>query len=149
MAYRPSLHGPKGNWGRFLDQARKDRDWSAVQAWENLHGLLGLSPKSVAVYKAIESGTRAVSADEAEALRDYFGAGPETRPEPVEPMVAALTAQTEAIVALVGELRSARMQEGERNAEIDAMMRRLAERALVGPETEDTEAPDAHPEIAE
>jgi hypothetical protein len=42
---------------------RRERDWSAVQAHENLHSVLKLSIKSVAVYKAIEQGTRPVSPD--------------------------------------------------------------------------------------
>lgn len=108
MAYRPALHGPRGSWGRFLDQMRRERDWSAVQAHEALHGVLRLSIKSVAVYKAIEHGTRSVRPDEAEALTAYFGKGPSddapATTEPQDALVVALTRQAEATEKLVGRI---------------------------------------------
>jgi hypothetical protein len=149
MAYRPALHGPKGDWGRFLDQMRRERDWSAVQAWENLHGLLGLSPKSVAVYKALESGTRNVAPEEAEALRAYFGGGPEGHPEFADPMVTALTAQTEAIGALVDELRSWRTEDRGRLSELEASVRTLVAGVLGEPGNAAGATPRVLPETTE
>ena len=81
MSYRPAQHPPSGKWGRFLDHMRRENDWSAVRAWEELHAVLGLSPKSVAVYKAMERGTRLIRPAEADALIRFFGRGPEDEPE--------------------------------------------------------------------
>lgn len=80
MAYVRAQHPASGRWGKFLDAMRREREWSAVQAWENLHAVLGLSPKSVAIYKAMEQGTRHIRPDEEERLRAYFGKGPDDQP---------------------------------------------------------------------
>jgi hypothetical protein len=87
---------------------RRERDWSAVQAWENLHGLFGMSVKSTAVYKAIEQGIRAIGPEEDEALRAYFGKGPDGAAgvQPVEEVSLA-----RAIKALADEIHALRTED--------------------------------------
>jgi hypothetical protein len=89
---------------------RQDREWSQQQGFEELREGLHLGPKSRAAYAAIDMGQRPPTPDEAAFLIAYFGKGPDDIPEtadPVEPpdaLIAALTAQTEAISALVTRL---------------------------------------------
>jgi hypothetical protein len=89
---------------------RQDRDWSQTQAFEALHEGLKFGPKSRASYIALDAGHRPPKPDEQTFLVSYFGKSPDDVPEPVEPteppdaLVAALTAQTDAINALVARL---------------------------------------------
>lgn len=125
MAYRRAKHLPKGPWGRFLDRMRQERDWSAVQAHEALHEVLHLSVKSVAVYKAIESGARQVRPEEAEALREFFGKGPEDLTEVAEPAETG-DHLARAIQALADELRAWRTEDRARIRDLEEIVATLA-----------------------
>jgi hypothetical protein len=90
---------------------RRDRDWSQTQAFEALREGLRLGPKSRASYIKIDMGARVPTLDEGEFLIRFFGRNPDDIPEDdesVDPLVAALQAQTEAILGLAEELRLAR-----------------------------------------
>ena len=97
---------------------RRERDWSAQQAHEALREGLGLAPKSRAAYVAIEDG-RPLRPREETFLRAYFNGGPtgedadpsahreagESTPHAGLPEhLAAITAQTAAMNALVSRL---------------------------------------------
>jgi hypothetical protein len=120
---------------------RRDLDWSQQQAFEALRDGLKLGPKSRASYIAIDMGKRAPTLKEQEFLVDYFGKSPDDFPDEPGPtertdvLVAALRGQTDAISALVAELRLTaairRATDAERqdwDAEQDQDRRTAAER---------------------
>lgn len=124
MAYRRSQHPPGGIWGPFLDALRQQRDWSAVEAGKQLLPVLGLSPTSTALYKAIEWGQRPLSGAEDAVLRKHLVAGPEEATaqadkEP-EPSMAA------ALMTLAVELKAAR-EERTRYLALEGAVQALTE----------------------
>jgi hypothetical protein len=91
---------------------REDRGWSQQRAFEELRFGLQFGPKSRASYRALDIGTRIPTIAEQEFIVGFFGKSPDDLPDLIEPtepadaLVAALTAQTEAINALVERLDS-------------------------------------------
>lgn len=93
---------------------RKERGLSQTQAFEALRVDLNLGPRSRASYRAIDMGERPPTPREAEVLVRYFGSSPDDVPDIPEDadvpasLVDALKDQTQALRALVEELRLSR-----------------------------------------
>lgn len=130
--YRPPARAPRGAWATHLHSQRRERDLSQTQAFELVAVGLGLSPKSRAVYAAIDMGDRQPRAEEAEYLASVFGWPPEGTAdasgatETPDALVSALQAQTAAINALVAELQ----QEREDGRDVATAFDRAASRLL-------------------
>ena len=138
--YRPSARPPRGAWANHLHDQRRKRELSSQQAFELVQERLGLSPKSRAVYTALDMGNRQPRPEEAEVLAAEFGWPPEgtqattATTEPPTDLIAAITAQTAAIEALVALLQPL-VEDREagltaRLGELEPVVRRLAERDL-------------------
>lgn len=87
---------------------RQVRDWSQTQAFEALRDGLDLGPRSRAAYIKLDMGERPPRPREQQFLIEYFGSGPDDIPTigaDKDPLVEAINGQTEAINALVAELR--------------------------------------------
>lgn len=135
--YRPPNRPPKGAWATHLHAIRRERDLSQVQAFELVQEGLGLSPKSRAVYIAIDMGDRQPKPEEAEYLASVFG-WPSAATEPTEsgdPLVAALTRQSEAIEALVALLTPLVSDQASRLSEAESLLARLSAQAFAGAPT--------------
>jgi hypothetical protein len=107
--YRPSKRPPKGAWSRHLQEQRRVRDLSAVEAFELVFERIGWSRKSRTAYVAIDSGDRQPKGIEVTVLGAEFGwpSAADAEPEPVgetDALVAALREQTAAIDRLVSRL---------------------------------------------
>lgn len=104
--YRPPSRAPKGAWANHLHAIRRERDLSQTQAFELVYEGLGISPKSRAVYLAIDMGDRQPSKTEAEYLASVFGWPSEAVEPPVTPdtLAAAINRQAAALEALVARL---------------------------------------------
>jgi len=133
--YRPPIRPPVGAWANHLHSQRIDRRLSQTQAFELVRERLSLSPKSRAVYVALDMGDRQPRPEEAAVLASEFGWPPEGTSAPTgatesgDPLVAALRDQTAAIERLVALL------EGDLPARVVAMEQlgsRLAERVFEG-----------------
>jgi transcriptional regulator with XRE-family HTH domain len=115
VPYRTHASAPRGRWARWLHRMRKDRGLSQTQAFEALREDLNLGPRSRASYRAIDMGDRPPTPREAEVLVRYFGSSPDDLPEITEDtetpasLVDAIKVQTGALLALVEELRLARV----------------------------------------
>lgn len=101
MSYRPPSRPPVGGWAKHLHKIRRERDLSQQQAFELVSEGLHLSPKSRAVYIALDMGDRQPRPDEAEYLATVFG-WPEEQDTPTPAadqaaLIAALTRQAEAL----------------------------------------------------
>jgi hypothetical protein len=107
--YRPSKRPPKGAWSRHLQEQRRVRDLSAVEAFELVFERIGWSRKSRTAYVAIDSGDRQPKGNEVTVLGAEFGwpSAADAEPEAVgetDALVAALREQTAAIDRLVSRL---------------------------------------------
>lgn len=140
--YRPPSRPPRGARATHLHAVRRDRDLSQTQAFELVYAGLGISPKSRAVYLAIDMGDRQPTATEAEYLASVFGwpSEPTEATESGDPLVAALTRQSAAIEALVEELRLARAGQVVAN---DVLLQAIAA-AVGGPAPQGTSAGSGH-----
>lgn len=76
--YRPSKRPPKGVWARHLQEQRRLRDLSAVEAFELVYERIGWSPKSRTAYVAIDAGDRQPKGHEITVLGAEFGWPTET-----------------------------------------------------------------------
>ena len=106
VARTPAQRGKVGNW---LVESRLARGWDTQEkARAEVARLTGWTiPQSV--YAEWESGRRLPSEANLDRLRSFYGDAPEATETP-DALVAALTAQTAAITALVGEMQKARQE---------------------------------------
>jgi hypothetical protein len=129
--YRPSKRPPKGAWARHLQEQRRLRDLSAVEAFERVHERIGWSPKSRTAYVAIDSGDRQPRGIEVTVLGEEFGWPPD--PLDAEPSEDATMAA--ALLAVMGELRAVREERAAvaaRLEQMEAVLDGLVERAMRG-----------------
>jgi hypothetical protein len=109
VSYRPPSRPPKGAWAIHLHAVRRERNLSQQQAFEQVQAALGISPKSRAVYVALDMGDRQPTDTEASVLAAEYGWPTEQPAVPVESgtaaIVAAIDRQTAIMAALVEELR--------------------------------------------
>jgi hypothetical protein len=113
VSYRPPSRPPKGAWAIHLHSVRRERGLSQQQAFELVQADLGLSPKSRAVYVAIDMGDRQPTPAEKAVLAARWGWPTEADTDPdaasdQAALIAALDRQTSAITNLVEELRRQR-----------------------------------------
>lgn len=108
--YRPLKRPPKGAWSRHLQEQRRLRDLSVVEAFELVYERIGWSRKSRTAFAAIDSGERQPKDNEITVLGAEFGwpTGPaEDPPAPDQgALIAALQAQTAAITALADQVKA-------------------------------------------
>jgi len=133
--YRPPSTEPRGKWAQAIHRKRRSDGISQTGAFELLGSRLGLGPKSRAAYVAIDLGLRQPTDAEAVILADWLGGYPSddmetggagaTADPAVSSLILALAAQTEAITALVGELREARAERDAALEELRAQVRAL------------------------
>lgn len=146
--YRPPSRPPKTAWARHLDSVRRREDWSAQEMFEKAAADLGYSPKSrTAFLPYLED--REPTAAAAAVLRRHFGdpppdaAQPEPEPTPQDVLIAAMLAQTNAITALVEEMRLHRERDQDAaRAMLDAAKALVsAQRPPATPESKEPAAP--------
>jgi hypothetical protein len=142
--YRPPNRPPKRAWARHLHEVRRERKLSQTQAFELVYEGLGLSPKSRAVYVAIDMGDRQPTAREAEYLASVFGWPPDI--EEAEPpatdqaaLIAALDRQSAAMEALVAMMAPVVLGQEHRLEKVEAVLESLVQGAM-----QDGDARPAH-----
>lgn len=131
VSYRPPSRPPTGAWAIHLHSVRRERGLSQQQAFELVQPALGISPKSRAVYVALDMGRRQPNEDEARVLAAEFGWPPEgIEADAVATdqaaIVTALDRQTDAITALVDELRLARLRQETFDEQVLQLLAALA-----------------------
>lgn len=104
--YRPSKRPPRGAWARHLQEQRRLRDLSAVEAFELVYERIGWSRKSRTAYVAIDSGDRQPKDNEVTVLGAEFGwpTAEDADPEPADS--AAYLARIDALVEQLAEDRA-------------------------------------------
>jgi hypothetical protein len=127
--YRPTKREPRGRWARHLQEQRRLRDLSVVQAFELIQERIGWSPKSRTAYGAIDIGDRQPKPSEAAILAEEFGWPPD--PEITDDLEDATLAT--ALLAFSEELRAVRVERvtlAARMERVEAVLEGLVQRAM-------------------
>lgn len=136
MPYTPMSREPETDWARHLDAIRREKGWSATELFRQVRVKLALGENSRSTFVA--GLHRDPKPHWKSGLIELFGEPPKTAPEPTtatetpDLLVAALTAQTEALLDLVGELRLWRIEDRAQLGQVQATVDQLVAAALAG-----------------